>query len=101
MTALLALLFGPVIALLNTINRKLDQLMGLVSINQDRLDEVATTVSEVADSLQEVIDNDNELDPADESALNAAVEKLQSVGPKVEETEEVVEGEETPPEEQP
>ena len=64
------------------INHKLGVIMALVSIEQSDLDDIATTVSDVADALQAVIDNPNPLAPADESALQAAVVKLQGVGPK-------------------
>jgi hypothetical protein len=66
---------------LHELSRKLDDLMALVSVEQSDLDSIAQTVSDVADSLQAIIDNPNPLDPADETALNAAVAKLQSVGP--------------------
>lgn len=59
------------------------KLMAKVSIEQDDLDEIADTVSGVADSLQAVLDSETPLDPADESSLQAAVAKLQAVGPKV------------------
>lgn len=57
--------------------------MALVSIEQDDLDSIAGDVSDVADSLQEIIDSETPLDPADETALKAAVDKLKNVGPKV------------------
>jgi hypothetical protein len=64
-------------------NRKLDHIMALVSIEQSDLDDIATTVSDTADILQGILDSDTPTPPADETALRAAVAKLQGVGPKV------------------
>jgi uncharacterized protein YoxC len=65
------------------IERKLTRIMTAVQIEQEELDSIASTVSDVADTLQGIIDSETTLAPADESALTAAVEKLQGVGPKV------------------
>lgn len=76
-------LFGEALYLqLSRINRKLDIIMALVSIEQSDLDDIASTVSDVADTLQGILDSDTPTPPADETALRAAVEKLQNVGPK-------------------
>jgi hypothetical protein len=69
-------------AFLLQIKRKLDNVMALVSIEQTELDSIASEVSDVADSLQAVLDSETPLDPADETALKAAVEKLSGVGVK-------------------
>lgn len=73
------LLAEALFAALHRINKKLEFIMALVSIEQDDLDSIANTVSTVADDLQAVLDSETPLSPADETALNAAVAKLQAL----------------------
>lgn len=61
---------------------KQEMIMALVSIEQQDLDDIATTVSDTADILQGILDSDTPTPPADETALREAVAKLQAVGPK-------------------
>jgi hypothetical protein len=60
------------------INRKLDRIMALVSIEQGDLDQFASTLSTIGDDLAAIIAAGN-LQPADESALQAAVAKVQAL----------------------
>lgn len=66
-------------ARLASIEHQQGEIMALVSIEQTDLDTIASTVSGVADDLKTIIDNANPLAPADETALNAAVAKLQAL----------------------
>lgn len=64
-------------------SRKLEEIMALVSIEQDELDGIASDVSDAADLLQGILDSETPTPAADETAIKAAVEKLKGVGPKV------------------
>jgi hypothetical protein len=83
----LALIVAATALILRSIHRDTRRserrIMALVSIEQSDLDDIATTVSETADILQGILDSDTPTPPADETAIRAAVTKLQGVGPKV------------------
>ena len=54
--------------------------MALVSIDQTVLDELGNTLQTVADGVQSIIDDpDNDLGPADLSAVTDAVSRLQAL----------------------
>jgi hypothetical protein len=81
---LLLLLFAPVLNQLATINRKLDQLMAAVQIQQEELDQFASDIQEsvdaVAAELQALIDSaDNPLTAADVTALQGAIDNLKAL----------------------
>lgn len=67
---------------LEHIDQRMGRIMALVSIEQSELDNIAATVSTVADDLKVIIANPNPLAPADETALLAAVDKLQALDVK-------------------
>lgn len=74
---------GGIAQTLTRIERKQDITMALVAIEQADLDMIATTIVQVAEDLQEVLDSDEDLGPADQSGIEAALTKLKAVGPRV------------------